>query len=205
MEQDELKKMLKSLTSEIALRNKSEYSPVIKASLSTVGPVYVELMLQNVGKTAAIDISLEFWVEPSEYRKRFHTPLLMPEQKVFFLLPEGNMKTLVQKYDYLKVKGKCKSIFGTVFGIDSVIDIKKVLNSWIESEITLQHTLDDRLRDLIDKIKRLERTLDRMKAWSGGVLIKTPKDLQDEREEWEKRREEIRTKKRAENVPSENQ
>ena len=70
----------------------------------------------------------------------------------------------------------------------------------MDSEVSLGYTIDDRLRELINKISGLERSLDRMKAWSGGVLIKTPEDLRNENEELKKHREEMKKKQQETNT-----
>jgi hypothetical protein len=56
---------------ELKVRNRFENTHSIKAFFETIGPVDVDLVLQNVGKTAAIDIDLDVQAEPSRTLLRY--------------------------------------------------------------------------------------------------------------------------------------
>ena len=183
------------LINELQIRNKSENTPSIIASLETLGPVHVDLALYNVGRTAAIDIHLKIQSEPDGFTKTLSFPLLNPNKKIKIFLPKGDMKVLAKTMKILKVEGNCKNLFGEIFQIKSHLDVKKIVESWIKGGIMIQYTLDERLSRIIEKIDRLERTLDRMQAFGGGILVKTPKDIQEEYERIKQERE-ARVKKR---------
>ena len=168
--------------------------PFIKASFEIRGPLFVVLLIQNVGKMGAIDVQLEFSLEPGNYKKTVFFPLLMPSQKVRFLLPEGNINVLADKFTTLKLRGECKTVSGKKISIDDTISVKSVLKSWIESKILLEETVENRLSQVADRIERLERSIERMLSTTRGVLVKTPEDQKKEIEEMEKRYEERASK-----------
>jgi len=173
---------------------KLENSPFVKASFEARGPLFVILSIQNVGETPAIDVHLEFSLEPGNFKKTVLFPVLVPQQKVRFLLPEGNMKVLAEKFTILRLRGECKNISGKRIPIDDTVNVKKVLESWIEAEILLEETVENRLSVVADRIERLERSVERMLAHTSGVLIKTPEDVKKEIEEMKKFYEERKRK-----------
>lgn len=164
--------------------------PVVKASLRPVGPLYVELEIVNVGKGAATNVEITFSVKPGEFKKGWYHPLLIEGQSEYLFLPEGNLEKLAKKSDVVEVKGKYKDVFGEIYEIDEKLDIKKIQKGWHEAGMVLKTSLEDRVNDLSEHVKRIERTLDRMLAFTRGVLVKTPKDIEAEVEKMKKRREE---------------
>lgn len=170
------------------------FDPFIKASFELRGPLFVVLVIQNIGKNAAIDVQLEFSLEPGNFKRNVVFPLLMPSQRVRFLLPEGNIKVITEKFTTLKLKGECKNIAGRKIPIDDRISVKKILNSWIQSKILLEESIENRLSQVADKIERLERSIERMVAATGGVLVKTPQDQKEELEEMKRRYEQRASK-----------
>lgn len=166
------------------------FDPFIKASFEIRGPLFVVLLIQNVGKMGAIDVQLEFSLEPGNFKKTVLLPLLMPGQKARFLLPDGNIKVLADKFTILKLKGECKTVSGRKIPIDDTISVKNVLKSWIESRILLEETVANRLSQVADRIERLERSIERMLSATSGVLVKTPEDQKKEIEEMKRRYEE---------------
>lgn len=176
----------------------AENTPFIKASFEARAPLFVILIIQNVSNAVAMDVKLKFWLEPGNFKKTVLFPLLMPHQKVRFFLPEGNMKVLMQNFNVLKLKGECKTLSGKKILIDDVINIKEVIGSWIESEILLEETIENRLSQVADKLERLERSVQRMLAQTSGILIKTPEDVKKEIEEMKKFYEERKRKENKE-------
>jgi hypothetical protein len=174
--------------------NELKDTPFIKASFEARAPLYVILLIQNVSEVAAIDVKLKFRLEPGDIEKTVLFPLLMPHQKVRFLLPEGNMTVLVKKFKLLKLKGECKGVSGRRILIDDTINIKKVIGSWIESDILLEETVENRLSQVADRLERLERSVERMLARTSGVLVKTSEDVRKEIEEMKKFYEERKRK-----------
>lgn len=169
--------------------------PFIKSSFELRGPLFVVLVIQNVGKTGAINVRLEISLDPSDFKKTLLLPLLMPGQKVRLMLPESNIKVLAEKFTRLKLDGEYKNISGKNITIDDTIDVKSVLESWIQGRILLEETVSNRLSQIADKIERLERSVGRMLSATGGVLIKTPEDQKKEYEEIKRRYEEQASKK----------
>ena len=169
---------------------RDRFDPFIKASFEIRGPLFVVFLVQNVGKMAAIDVRLEISLEPGDFKEAVLFPLLMPSQKVRFMLPEGNIKVLADKFTTLKLKGECKSVSGKNIAIDDTVDVRSVLESWIESRILLEETIENRLSQVADRIERLERSVGRMLSRTGGVLAKTPEDEKKELEEMKRRYEE---------------
>lgn len=166
------------------------YQPVIKTSLRPVGPLYVELEIVNVGKGAATNVELTFSVKPGKFKNAWYHPLLVAGQSECLLLPEGNLEKLAKKSDVIEVKGEYQDVFGETYEIDEKLDIKKIQKGWHEGRMVLKKSLEDRVVDLSRHVERIERTLDRMIAFTSGVLVKTPKDIEAEVEELKKRREE---------------
>lgn len=169
--------------------------PFIKSSFELRGPLFVVLVIQNVGKTGAINVRLEISLDPSDFKKTLLLPLLMPGQKVRLMLPESNIKVLAEKFTRLKLDGEYKNISGKNITIDDTIDVKSVLESWIQGRILLEETVSNRLSQIADKIERLERSVGRMLSATHGVLIKTPEDQKKEYEEMKRRYEEQASKK----------
>jgi len=165
---------------------KESSDPFIKASFEIRGPLFTVLLIQNVGKMAAINVKLEMSLEPGGFKKTVFFPLLMPSQKVRFMLPESNIKILANKFTTLKLKGECKSVYGKNITIDDTVDVKHVLESWIDSKILLEETIENRLSQVADKIERLGRSVERMLSISRGILTKTPEDEKKELEEMKK-------------------
>jgi len=188
-----------SSVEETTTERELSYTPVIKPSLETLGPVYVVFVVQNVSNTAAIDIELSFWLEPvTDFRREVRYPLLVPWQKIKFFFPEGEMKTLAEKFTTLRLDCKFKNAFGHKFVSKDTIELRTVLESWIKGGILIEETIEHRLEQLVDRIDRLERSLERIHASTGGVLIKTREDEKKEIEEMRKAYEERKTKMEAE-------
>lgn len=166
----------------------SNSKPFIKTTLEAPGPLYLFFVIQNVGKSAALDVEVTFFLEPSEFKKTVVFPIIAPNQKIRFTLPDPNMKEMVKKYNFLKTTGQYKNISGDGLSLDDCIDIKKVVGSWLETSIILNETpLNSQIGRLVDKIERLDRTIQKMLAFTDGVLIKTPDDQRRELNEIEQR------------------
>lgn len=161
--------------------------PFIKSSFELRGPLFVVLVIQNIGKTGAIDVSVEISLDPSDFKRTLLFPLLIPGQKVRLILPESNIKVLAEKFTTLKLDGECMNISGKNITIDDKINVKSVLESWIQGRILLEETVSNRLSQIADRIERLERSVERMLSTTSGVLVKTPEDQKKELEEIEKR------------------
>lgn len=177
------------------------FDPFIKATFEIRGPLFVVLVVQNVSKMGAVDVKLEISLVPGDFKKSVLFPLMMPRQKVRFILPDGNIKVLAEKFTTLTLKGECRDVSGKNITKDDAIDLRGVLKSWIESSILVEETVTNRLSQVADRIERLERSVERMLSMTGGgVLIKTREDELKEFEEM-KRRYEARENK--EEKPSE--
>jgi hypothetical protein len=172
--------------------------PIIKSTFEPRGPLFVVLLVQNIGDAAAVDVCLEFQFEPSDSKRRVLLPLLMPRQKIRLIPPEGNMKTLAEKFTTLKLGGECRDVYGEKYQIDDKIDIKQVIQSWLDAHILLEETVANRLSVIADRMDRLERTMHRMLSLGRGVLVKTRKDEETEEEEFKKQYEEERKQKEEE-------
>jgi len=166
------------------------YQPIIKASLSPVGPLYVELEIVNVGNGAATNVELTFSSKPGKFKSAWYHPLLVAGQSECLMLPEGNLEKLAKESDVIELKGKYQDVFGETYKIDEKLDIKKIQKGWHKGRMVLKKTLEDRVVDLTRHVERIERTLGRMIALTSGVLVKTPRDIEAEVEEFKKRREE---------------
>jgi hypothetical protein len=153
----------------------------LKTTLEAPGPLYLFFVIQNVGRSAAIDAEITFLLEPSEFKRTVLFPIIAPNQKIRFSLPDPNMKEMVKKYNFLKTTGQYKEINGEKSSLNDCIDIKKVVGSWLETSILLYETpLNSQIGRLVDKIERLDRTIQKMLAFTNGVLIKTPEDQEKE-------------------------
>jgi hypothetical protein len=157
--------------------------PFIKATFEARGPLYVMLLIQNIGNMAAVDVRLEIQLMPGDYKKKVLFPLLAPRQKIRFLLPDGNIKVLADTFEFLKLGGECKNLLGEKFQVADTINVKEVMQSWMQSDIALEETVENRLSQVAERIERLERSVERMLARTSGVLIKTPQDQKEELEE----------------------
>lgn len=175
-------------------KKESRHSPFIKATFEPRGPLYVMLLIQNIGNVAAIDVQLEYWLEPGDFKSKVLFPLLMPRQKIRFILPDGNMKVLAENFKTLKLSGECMNAFGEKTQINDIINVKEVMQSWIDGQIALEETIENRLSQVADRIERLERIVERMLARASGVLVKTREDEAEELEEMKKFYEEQKRK-----------
>ena len=81
---EELVKVLGSILEEVRTKNELESSPIITASFSTSGPVYVDLLLKNIGNAAAIDVSIEFLLKLGKYKKSYQTLSWLQMRKLNF-------------------------------------------------------------------------------------------------------------------------
>ena len=168
------------------------FIPFIKATFEPRGPMHVVLLVQNIGNAPAIDVHLEVWLEPSDFKRKVLFPLLMPNQKIRFLLPEGgNLKTLAEKYTTLRIKSEYRDIFGEKKSVNDIINVKEVLQSWAESRILIEETVENRLSQVAQTIERTRDTIRMMLARTGGILVKTPKDIEKEYEKLRRRFEKL--------------
>ncbi len=182
MDQDK-SKSLEALTNEVRVSNQLRYSPVIKPLLDTLGPVSVVFGIQNVSNTPAIDLQVEFWVEPvTDYRKKVFFPILNAGEKKRFFLPESDMKTIAEKITSINMVSKCKNLFNVEFTSKDSIDTRSVLNSWITAQMLVDEPLDRRIKQMSEKLESIERTLGKFLANTGGLLVKSPEDEKKELE-----------------------
>lgn len=188
---------------EMTKARKAEFQPHVKATLKPLGPLFVELALENVGKGAAIDVEVTFSVKPGEFEKNWRHPILSPGDSERFFLPEGNLKKLAKKYDKVIVTGICKDVFGEKHTIDEQIDIKEIQKGWHESGFVLKKTVETRLGEIHKELERLERSLDRLTR--RGILTKTVEDVRKEEEEFKKfveeKRKEMQKKEASKSKP----
>lgn len=151
--------------------------PFIKTTFVVPGPLYLFFAIQNVGREAAINAEITFWIEPSDFKRTVVFPLITPKQTIRFILPNPNMKEFANKYDFIKTEGRCQTINGEEMKISDSIDIKKVIGSWLEANILVNETsLNTYVGRIVDKLETIDRTIQKMLAFSNGVLVKTPED-----------------------------
>jgi|ERR1035437_446196 hypothetical protein len=99
-------------------------SPFIKTTFLVPGPLHLFFAIQNIGKSAAINAEITFWLEPSDFKRTVIFPLIMPKQTIRFFLPDPNMQEFAKKYNFMKTEGRCQSINGKEIVFSDCIDIK---------------------------------------------------------------------------------
>lgn len=159
------------------------------------------LLIQNIGNGAAVDVRLRIKLEPDD-EKNVLFPLMMPRQKIRFLLPDGNIRTLADKSAILKLSGECRNVLGKKFQVDDTIDVKEVMQSWMQSNMALEETIENRLSQVAERLERLVHSVERMLASSSGVLIKTRQDQKEEIDEIKRFYEEQKKKEKEKEKPS---
>lgn len=141
---------------EMAMARKAEALPHVKANLQYPGPLVVDLLLKNVGKGPAMNVDVAFGFQPSdEPFKHWLHPLLAPEESYSFLIEPSNFNELVQKYDFLLVRGTCEDAFGERHKIDEKIDLKEIHKGWSQAMILMRPSIRDKLKEISDELRRL--------------------------------------------------
>jgi len=141
---------------EMAEARKAEFLPHIKPGLKYPGGFIVHFLLQNVGKGAAINVDLTFGFHPSENSfKHWVYPLLAPDESHTFIITPSNFNELVQRYDFLVVRGTCEDVFGQKHKVDEKINLKEAHKGWSESMMILEPSLERRLKEVSEEVKRV--------------------------------------------------
>jgi len=133
---------------------KFQFMPRVKATLHFAGPTYVELKTQNVGKGPAMDINAV--IKVGEEQRSWKQEMMVPEETELFFLPEGDFKTLTEKFDFVVVKGSCKDIFGEQHKIDEKIDLKERLKDLPKLSMVWE---EEPLRKIVRTLDRIETAL----------------------------------------------
>jgi hypothetical protein len=154
--------------------------PIIKASLKPISPIYAELLIANIGKGPATNIELEFSVLPGDFKRSWCSPLLLPGESQNFFLPEGGLEEVRKKYELILLKGTCFNILEEKITISDKIDLRGILDSWLESGMIYNEGTDQVIKRGVTQIERLNSSIRAIMAFGGGVLIKTSDDVKKE-------------------------
>ncbi|MHB1868771.1 MAG: hypothetical protein ACYCPP_07490, partial [Nitrososphaerales archaeon] len=144
---------------QVSERSRAEQvKPVIKAFFSFVGPIYVELRIQNIGLGAAIDFEaiIDLLPKTASFPRTWKEPVLNKEMFHDFLLPEGYLEKIKSSLDEIIVKGSCKDIFGKVHSFDEKINVKEFYQIVKNAEVAIP---DDYMKDIAKNAENIQKEL----------------------------------------------
>lgn len=152
---------------------KAESTPYIRATLDPLGgePIKAVLKIQNVGKGAAMNIKLDFSLEPSTTaRNTWTSPLLGPNESKRFALPDKTdltLKEIVEKYEKLVVISSYNDIFNEKHEYSISLDLRKFEEVWSKSLMLLDSTLKEEIKGISKKLEAISKSLN-----TEGIKIK---------------------------------
>lgn len=164
----------------------SEPLPVIVASFEHIGPMGIAYNIQNVGNSTGINVEIKVELEPAKFHQDLKFPVLTPYESVSFLFPESGILK-VKENEVFSIRGSCVNILGESVEINHEILIGEVLSTWIDGKRRIRDSQTTVMKKMEDSMSRIERSINRMLAWGGGILIKTEEEITRSLKELEER------------------
>ncbi len=158
----------KDLVIETRKTREYEILPIIKASFSFIGPVYVALRLENVGRGSAIDIEATIHFEPAmntmaerDWNERV---LVQGSHRDFMLRNYGYIQNLGTHLSRITVNGKFKDILGVIHSFNETIDTGQFSKNITASEMRLSESVEDYLKDIAEHTESIGSKIDSLSS-----------------------------------------
>ena len=126
------------------MKKASELSilPFLKPTLNQIGPVALDLMIQNIGNGPAQNIKLEYELEGKiETQKKYEKILLKPNEKEEFFIPISKTETQTN-YEYFKnnktilnIKGEYEDVLGKSHTCNDKINVTEYVKQMESNKV----------------------------------------------------------------------
>jgi len=139
--------------------------PIIRSSVSFIGPVAGVLRCQNIGIGSATDLSvtLEAFPQTLSWKKQWDEPLLLPGGFRDFFLPFMSLEEIKSKIDFILLTGECKDAFGSKQTVYDKFNVKDYLDKLISAKMRVVESRDEILRDIVKGTEGIKKSLDDIK------------------------------------------
>lgn len=157
----------KDLVIETRKTREYEILPIIKASFSYIGPIYVALKLDNVGRGNAIDIDAKIHFEPTsimaerEWKERV---LVAGSHRDFMLRDYGHIDKLALYISTITVTGKFKDTLGVIHSFEEKIGTQEFVTNIQASEMRLLESVEDYLKDISKNTESIGSKIDSLSS-----------------------------------------
>ena len=149
---------------------KAQFKPFIKASLSMIGPVALDLMVVNIGKGSAVDVSIRFHViEIPNSERQWTQELMLPDAHQKFFIPTGQTQTQLQTEFFennqttLEFEWECKDILGKRHFGNKQIDITEFVRQMNRTQAMYEENFEDEVsratKEISDNIRGMRDSL----------------------------------------------
>ena len=169
------------LTRVTDLARRQQIQPIIRGSLSFIGPIYAVLRFQNIGRGSAIGVDAQIEVYPQGITPnwKWKEPVLLPEGFRDFFLPANSLDELEAKVEYILIKGECGTAFGGKESISDRLDVREFLSHVKANKMRLVETLDDHAKDIAKNTAGIDGKLDRISHSLGEIDTSLKKSVEE--------------------------
>jgi hypothetical protein len=124
--------------------------PQLRIFLNMAHVTVTTLRILNIGKLAAVDISLKIDFEKGDKvieAREFNEAAMLPLGDKDLILPDSNFNNLLNALDRITVAGSYQDGFGKTFSVNESIDTKEFVDS-VKSARMLMREKDKTLKEL---------------------------------------------------------
>lgn len=145
---------------------KEQLQPIVKSSLSFIGPVFVVLRSQNLGRGSAKDLDVTISFHPqtgAPSTRRWMEPVLLPLGYREFFLPGNTLDQIRANTEYVTIDGECKDALGARTEIHDRLQTSEILAQLEQTRMRLVQTADEHLKSISDNTGKIAGVLDQMR------------------------------------------
>lgn len=153
---------------EMRIAREGQIDANVVASPVPMGPLYVQVVMQNAGPGPAFDVEISLSLEPplDTPAKTWRHPVLMVNQKEKFLPPTREiqaLRDLAESHDYLVVDIRWNNLFGKEHSTSNRHNLASLVEGWYEAgHLIPPADFESQMDDISKTLKKLRGDVDKI-------------------------------------------
>ncbi len=150
------------MVSEMRTAREAQTDSDLIAGPVPLGPIYLQVQLQNAGPGPAKDVELAISLSPQHGKevRVWRSPVMLASQTEYFLLPGDKLDALselAKTHDQLLLEVRWKNVFNEEKANSSTHDLANLAEGWYKAGNLLQP------EDIPEQLKKIREILDKVR------------------------------------------